>query len=472
MRSCFVRFAVPMVFGALTTAQGQLVIPRTVPVLQQEQFAIIPSVRAPMGGVSIAFDDSLADPFINPALASMVKHNMVFGAPFNHNVTFGHGGGRTLPLGGMTSNGDWATAFVFAVQDLDHQANSNKLNMGWYNRYGQVSVARRLPDDLSVGASVYVARLNAMDGFDLLYDGSDAITQVGTLTDFRLGATKHWGDRRLDLLLLNSNTDITHSVQYDYSTYLPGGQGGEAVREIDQNFDRTHIWGAHARFVQPLDDGWRFGWTATANHLSHPKIPDYDIRTVSFVRWDPGATNAFNFGLGIGRTTDRSSYGLDFIQEPMTSRTWGEDATGAHTVDNDFKFANTRLRLGYSRDAYLTPSGSAALGVQFGLDVYHVSYHIDQADHVSGISRSSDENWQEVTPTFGMHLRVKGATVQYNYRLTCTGDCNPLGMGDKVDVAAPSVGFIAAPTTRVNVNGGTSRFHQLTVTLPLAGTRN
>lgn len=470
MRPCFVRLAVrsavaiSMSLGALTAAHGQVVLPRTVPIHQNEQFAIVPSTRAAMGGVTIALDDSLADPFTNPARASMIRRDVTFAAPFNHNISGGHGGGRTLPVGAMLTKGDWAAAFVAAVQDLDHQANSNPLNVGWLNRYGQLSVARRLPRDWSVGASAYVARLNAMDEFDVLYDGSNAVSQLGTLTDFRIGATKQWSDRRLELLVVSDRTNITHDVAYEY--YIRPHRYPQFVYQVDQNFDRTAVTGVQAKFVQSLGDGWRFGWLATANHLSHPKIPDYDVRNTAFVRMDPGVTNAFDFGIGVGRTIGLTTYGLDFIQEPMSSRTWGEDDAGAHTVDNRFKFSNSRVRLGAGRDVNLTPSGAVLFGVLMGLDVYTISYDLDQSDHVAGTTREAHEFWTEWTPTLGLHLRVKGADLRYTYHVTCSRHC--FIPDDKVNIVQPSVGIVAAPLGAVNVDGGTPRVHQVTVTIPMS----
>src|SRR5215213_5112188 len=81
-----------LLVGAFTAAHGQLVTPKTVPVQQDEQFAVFPSLRAGMAGLSIALDDSLTDPFVNPAKAFMGGRGMMLSAPFNHNVTGGHGG--------------------------------------------------------------------------------------------------------------------------------------------------------------------------------------------------------------------------------------------------------------------------------------------------------------------------------------------------------------------------------------------
>ena len=52
---------------------AQLVTPRTVPVLQDEQFEIYPSSRPGLAGISIAIDDTLGDPFVNPAKATHLR---------------------------------------------------------------------------------------------------------------------------------------------------------------------------------------------------------------------------------------------------------------------------------------------------------------------------------------------------------------------------------------------------------------
>ena len=76
MNSCFVRPAVRSValfVVASTAAHGQLVTPKTVPIHQDEQFSIFPSLRAGMAGVGIALDDTLSDPFVNPAKTARVR---------------------------------------------------------------------------------------------------------------------------------------------------------------------------------------------------------------------------------------------------------------------------------------------------------------------------------------------------------------------------------------------------------------
>src|SRR5687767_1931626 len=59
--------------GASRELPAQTITPRTVPVQMGQQFDIFPSDRAAMGRISIAIDDPLLDPFVNPAKAMRLK---------------------------------------------------------------------------------------------------------------------------------------------------------------------------------------------------------------------------------------------------------------------------------------------------------------------------------------------------------------------------------------------------------------
>ena len=80
--------------GLARVARAQLVTPKTLPVFQNQQFDILPSATAGMAGLSIALDDSLADPFVNPAKATRLRGGTFFTAPFRHSVSNNRGGGR------------------------------------------------------------------------------------------------------------------------------------------------------------------------------------------------------------------------------------------------------------------------------------------------------------------------------------------------------------------------------------------
>jgi hypothetical protein len=500
MKSCFVRpvarrsacfrratpLAAIMVFAVGAPGHAQLVTPKTVPIHQDDQFAIVPSVRAGMGGVSIALDDTLADPFVNPARATRVKPGTgtVFSLPFSHALSTGHGGGNTLPLGGVGRVGPWAGAVLVALQHLNEEPTSGVVGSGSQsgsNQYASLVLARQLGPSISLGLSAYVAGLGAMDGADLLYSGSDRMVQSGSARDFRAGLTKEWGDRRLEFLLNTSRSDLEQDVHYtiyNWSVYPP-----TTTERADQNADRTVSWGGSAQYVQPFgDDGWRVGVLATASRLWHPEIPNYPLQAIPR---DPGSTNAFNVGLGLARTVDASSFALDLVEEPMYSRTWGTAArdtaiagggtlhAGERTVDNRFTFSNMHVRLGFGHDFMMGQDSVSMWGIQYGIGAYSIRYRLRQADHVQRTEQVRDEGWIEWTPTLGLSLRTHAWTLRYTFRYTCgPADCIDFFSGDKVNVTQPASGaIIAAPSAASNatssVNGGTTHVHQLMMTVPI-----
>src|SRR5581483_10234405 len=114
------------------------------------------------------------------------------------------------------------------------------------------------------------------------------------------------------------------------------------------------------------------GWVATANRLSHPKIPNYQIQNIPR---DPGTTYGFNAGIGAARIFGNTTFGVDVIEEPMFSNTWGTAAhdtavangaptiirAGDRTVDNHFTFSNSKIRIGLSHDIQLHGDSAQAL---------------------------------------------------------------------------------------------------------------
>src|SRR5512138_3012413 len=167
---------VPLMLAAGAGGHAQLVTPKTVPIHGDDQFAIFPSAYAGMGGAALALDDTLADPFSNPALAARIRRGVVFSAPFLHGVSTGRGGGSTFPIGGAVSAGSWAAAAMIALQRTNQeQTSASSPAQPASNQYGELVLARRVSRGISVGASAYIADLNAMDDQDLLYGGSDQL---------------------------------------------------------------------------------------------------------------------------------------------------------------------------------------------------------------------------------------------------------------------------------------------------------
>jgi len=465
---------------------AQLVTPKTVPVFQNQQFDILPSATAGMAGISIAVDDSLADPFVNPAKATRLRAGTFFAAPFRHSISGSRGGGRTLPVGGAASFGEWAAAGVFALQQIDRagpmsfsQIISDRTAS---NQYLSLSLARRVGNGVSIGASGTFAALGAVDGVDLLYGGSDRIRQSGSSSDIRIGLTKEFAPHKtLELMVLQNRYQNTHDVHFGGSRWDPMLARPIVIDRSERNEDRTSIVGAHVEYTQPVGtEGWRIGWLGTVNRLSHPKIPNYVLQSIPR---DPGTTLAFNAGVGLSRVFGASTFGIDLIHEPMASETWADAAhdtavvgggtikAGGKTVENSFRFANTMVRVGFGYDLPVAKDSSSMFGFQFGLGVYSINYRLGQTNNVQKSFREQKENWMEWTPTLGFAFRTRSLQLRYNYTTTCAvSEC--FSMGDRVTVASPTSssttgGVIAAPSSALTFNGGTVSAHKFWVSVPI-----
>jgi hypothetical protein len=468
-------------------AAAQLVAPKTVPVLQSDQFAIFPSDRVGMAGVGVAVDDTLADAFVtNPARAVRLRRTALFATPYFHDVTRG-GGGRTVPIGGHGSNGRWGAAGVVALQQLERAGpvwNRPNRERTATNRYVAAALARQLGGGVALGVSAAAAGLGAVEGVDLMYGGSDRIDQDGSLVDLRLGLTKAWSGRRvLDVVALHTRTDVTHDVHFTTWRWDSVARRGVQQSRDEHNVDRTHVWGAHAQYAQPLGEhGWRVGGLATLNRLSHPKIPNYVFMNIPR---DPGTTYAGALGVAVGRAVGGGTFGLDLTYEPMTSETWADAAgdtaivgggvirAGGRTVENRFRFGNTRLRLGGGRDYAVGRDSATTIGFQLGLGAHAVDYRLRQRNNVQRTFRRQQEDWVEWTPTLALRFRARDFDVRYAYRSTCVGglSCGARGR----DVAFPveqdggfgGGGVIAAPSGPLTFDGGRASAHQLTFVVPL-----
>lgn len=470
-------------------ASAQLVTPKTVPVFQNQQFDLLPSATAGMAGVSIAFDDSLADAFVNPAKATRLRGGTFFTAPYRHRVSGDRGGGRTMPLGGLATFDDWTVGGAFALQQLDRAGP-----MGFSplisdrtatNQYLMLSVARRMGAGVSIGAGASFAGLGAVDGVDLLYPGSDRIGQSGSSSDLRLGLTKSFAPHEtFELLVLRNQFDVTHDVHFGGFVWDTLSWRPIVIDRAERNEDRTRIWGVHAEYTRPVGNaGWRIGWLTTINQLSHPKIPNYVLQSIPR---DPGSTIAANAGFGLARDFGASTFGLDLILEPMTSTTWADAArdtaivgggtirAGGKTVENSFNFTNAILRIGVGHEIPVAKDSSSVFGFQLGLGAYSIKYRLGQTNNVERTFREQDENWIEWTPTVGFAFRTRTLHLRYNYSSTCSSrGCD---INDGLDVTNFTTadagrtlagGVIAAPSAPLTFNGGKVSMHRLSVSFPI-----
>jgi len=473
-----------------TVAQAQLITPRTVPIHQAEQFEIFPSQWPGMGGVSIALPDTLGDVWSNPAKATRLRVGSVQVAPFTHTAT--SGGGQSIPVSLLQTGGSFAGGMLFTLQELERRDawwNLPISDRRASNMYVAGVLARRFPRGLSLGTSVSLADLGGVDGVGALYASSDRVRQTGSQVDARLGLTKDFdGGATLELVAVGYRYRMTHDVHYPETwRWPPCGacpQFGpcectpvSTPARTEVNLDRTSAAGVHAVYLTPqTTEGWRIGYLFTANRLTHPKIPNYQIQNIPR---DPGNTNAFNAGVGLLRTVGRSTFGVDVVLEPMRSRTWADAArdtldvdggvirAGAHTVDNRFRFTNSRINVGFAHELAGGSDSAFALGFQGGVGMRAIRYTLDQSNHVTKASRTQDEAWTEWSPAFAITLRNRDISVSYARTYTCGPSCfrfdNQVFLVAEAAPAAP--GVIAAPSEPLRFDGGSSGTHRITVSI-------
>ena len=491
--------AVSLVAGVATSLQAQLITPKTVPIHQGEQFGIYPSQWPSMGGVSIALVDTIGDPWGNPAKATRLTSGSIQVMPFTHHATAG--GGRTLPVSILQTGGSFAGGALFSMQEVERRNapwNAPLSDRRASNQYLSGLIARRLGNGLSIGVGISSADLRGVDGVSALYDGSDRVRQSGGQFDMRLGVTKDFtAGATLELVGVHNRYEMTHDVHFpqqwrwapDCAPCLPGGPCPPCtfaqVPERDEHHeDRSNISGLHTVFLTPKTaGGWRMGYLLTANRLSHPKLPDYQLPTVQSIPRDPGNTDAFNFGFGAMRSMGNSTFGIDVIREPMRSHTWADAArdtidaeggvirAGAHTVDNRFKFSNSRINVGIGHDFPGATDSATTFGLQFGVSLRAINYTLDQINHVTLASRSQDEGWTEWTPTFAANFRSRSMTVMYAVSRTCSTRCfsffNSELTARNFNAPAADPTVLAPPNGPLAFDGGSSGQHRVIVSIRL-----
>ena len=485
--------ALALTAGGTGSLPAQLISPKTVPVHQGEQFGIFPAQWPGMGGVSIALPDTLGDLWSNPAKATRLQVGSVQVMPFTHSAT--SGGGRSLPVSLLQTSGSFAGGVLYSAQELertDSWWNQTISDRRASNTYYAAVLARRFGGGLAVGAGVSYADLGGVDGVGALYSSSDRVRQSGTQLDARLGLTRDFeGGGTLELVAVSYRYRMSHEVHYpqtwrwlapcdcplagDCSCDPPFAE----PERTELNLDRTNNAGLQTVYLSPkTESGWRMGYLFTANRLSHPKIPNYQIQNIPR---DPGNTDAFNVGFGLARNLGHSTFGVDVIMEPMWSHTWADAAgdtmnvngdvlrQGAHTVDNHFRFSNSRVAVGFGHDFPGSNDSAMTLGIQAGVAMRTIRYTLDQSNHVSLESRTQNEAWTEWTPTFAIRMRGRDLEVSYALSYTCGPTC--FSLGDRLfvvaDAAPAAPGVIAAPSAPLTFDGGSAGQHRIMVSIRL-----
>jgi hypothetical protein len=473
-------------------AHAQYISLKTVPLAAGDQFLVYPSATLGMGGVSIALDDPLLDPFVNPAKGARLAESIAFTSPTFYSISNNAGNAKTLPAGILFTDGAVFGGGLVALQELE---NGEQFFGGWpvaelrsfvppnaltarsaTNKYAFLLLGGRLPGDLAIGASAFLADLNAVDGVEHLYALSSGIDQWGSTEDFRIGLTKGFGrGRRLEVVALHNRFDMTHEVAY--VEWVPPvdslGMWRDTVR-IETNLDHTRTWGGHLGYEQPIGvAGWRLGGILTVNRKSHPKIPNYEIMNIPR---DPGHSTAFDFGVGISKVSGNTTFAMDVVYEPASSDTWAEADTavttstgtvipaGGKTVENAFSFSNALVNVGLRHVV-------GAVDLQLGLGVRAYDYHLDQWDHVAVTTRRADEQWMEWSPSWGLGVKLASVEIRYFGR-AITGTGRPgIAWAPSVAPRAFEAGtandVILAPSGPLTLQESTVVTHQFGVVVPI-----
>src|SRR2546421_103303 len=484
--------------------RAQLISIKTVPVAQGDQFDIFPSQHQGMGGPSIALADTLLDPFRNPAKGARLAVPRFVSSPTFYGVSNRTGGGRTLPLAAFTQRGAWYGGLSLALQGIDPSQSQPPVSQpigiaeplrqfgpnpppptppreSHGNAYAFALLGTTLPrPGVSLAASLSWARLNAVDGVDLLYPGSQGVDQFGHAVDVRLGLLKEWpGQRSLDAVLLHNRFGMAQNGTYSEFFWDPGSQRVQQCSRVQGELDHTNTWGLQLQYERPLAaSGWRIGWVATGNLMSHPKLPNYTIMNIPR---DPGHSHAYQLGIGVARGNGPATFGLDAVYEPIWSDTWAAAAAptqtaggdtiplGGKTIENRFRFSNALLRMGIGRE--VTVGGrSRGAAWQLGLALRAVHYWRNQQDHVQAASRAQEEWWVEGTPSWGITVRFPELELRYGGHGT-QGAGRPGGeTTHNPPAGAPGVpagGLLVAPSGPLTLQGVSVVTHQLSLSLPL-----
>lgn len=486
-------------------ASAQVITIKTLPIAEGDQFTFFPSANFGMAGVSIAMPDSLLDPFVNPAKGARLHAARFFGSPSVYSISRGAGGGQTLPVGGLISEGRTFGGAVLAFQSLTPTHKElvpvpeiltaqdpaiqpfpvAQQDRTQENRYAFATLGRRLSSAVSIGSSVMYADLHRIDGVDQLYAGSQSVAQSGGDLDARLGVIRDWANgATFEALVLHDRLAMRHDVTFADAFYDPNSRTITTRPRLERNLDHTNTWGMQLAWQRPVgDSGWRVGATAVGNVLTHPKLPNYQIvDVVRPVPWDPGHSAAYDVGVGVAQRKGPSTFALDLVYEPILTHTWGETPTdiqtvggatipaGGRTTENYFTFSNAIARLGVGQD--LLPNGTTEpLRLQAGISAHAIHYWMRQVDHVAGTSRRQEEQWLEWSPTWGASLRFGTVDLRYFGRVTHgtgrPGIAAVFQPGVLDAAAAGGSSILAAPSGPLTLTPVTVMTHQLSIAVPL-----
>jgi hypothetical protein len=469
-----------LVFALLPAFNFAQPIPvKTVPVATGDQFLLFPSRNSSLGGVSIALDDPLLDPFLNPAKGVALEGTLFFASPAYYGVSFRNSNaaasGRTLPLGLLINTGSFFGGLVWARQELtdertpfvsrpwpripDNMIQKENVVTTPNNNYSFVMAGKKLADsDIVLGASVFWADLNAIEGVQHLYARSYEIRQSGHLAQYRFGVFTPLDEgKTIEFILLRHLLKMSHDVSYVNRWSFS-----------ERHLDETEGWAVRVGYRQPIGKNWRLGVQATGDWKWHPKIPNYELMNIPR---DPGNSAAYNFGIGLAKEGEQGLFSLEYLFEPIWSNTWADAEQeirtvsgkvirpGRKTVNNDFQFWNSIFRAGFH-------AGRDRGGYDLGVQLHTIRYRLDQTNYVEERSRSQHEAWSEWTFTGGLTLMFSGFDVRYSARMIFgTGQPSviPFSTSPTTMRTTFASDFIIAPSGQLTNRSAFVHSHQVSI---------
>jgi hypothetical protein len=237
---------------------AQIIPIKTVPVATGDQFMLFPSNNLGMGGVSIAEEDEMLDPFMNPAKGSRIPGVRLMSAPVYYSISApsGGAGGSTslsVPVGLLFRTESSLFGGVYwARQSMKAQSSASAgvapaLRSGGFsesdnphNSFNFGLLGFRVPEtDISFAASGFWGDLNAVEGVRFLFPNAN-VRQTGIYSQYQLGAVA-----KLDNEEILEATVVKSALKMRYEVIRNMIGEGDVVNpvSIESNEDETTLWG-------------------------------------------------------------------------------------------------------------------------------------------------------------------------------------------------------------------------------------
>jgi hypothetical protein len=411
---------------------------RTVPLAAGNQGDFYPSLSRGMGNLSIAFDDPISDPLINPAKTYKLNGLRFFFSPTRN--TWSNEDGRaifttsgsakytgtainSMPFGLFLKKENFFTGGIISYQSYSSERSipgswessiNTKSDIG-NNVYLLGLAGMYFPElNLSVGGSISWAEFDAMDGVNLLYPGSSDIKQGGRSLNYKIGFVGELSKQsQMEFVIGRTTFKSSHKVTYG-SLHFWYEDSWIGYR-TELNKDESKGWVIHTKYNSSINDELKIGGIFTVNWKEHPKIPNYALANIPR---DPGSSTAYNIGIGIVNSGERTTLGFEYIYEPMKSYTWAEAGTDINlppafkTVENYFDFYNHIFRGGLYTHTDIT-----WLDYRLGIQLHFNKYNLKQNDNVLNTSRTLNENWLETTLCGGLTINISSFQIFYSLQV-------------------------------------------------------